>query len=96
MAKLRQPSNSDWQSCALLAIDTLMSQSLLDHSTARHRVHDIIVALLPLLFVHRHGNKFVGRVASIIVLCDTSLRKQYLLFNRLQEIQTDKDIIIYM
>ena len=90
-AKLHKPSNSDWQSCALLAIDILMSQSLLDHSTACDRVDDVIVASLPLLFVHRHGNTFAGRVASTI--CDTSLGRQQPLFSRLHEILKDDGII---
>ena len=61
-----------------------MSQSLLDTPGAAERIDDVIVASLPLLFVHRHGNTFAGRVVSTI--CDTSLGKQHPLFSGLCEV----------
>ena len=67
-----------------------MSQSLLDISSAASRINDVIVTSLPLLFVHRHGNAFVGIVAATIQ--KTSLAKQHLLFTKFGDLLKDEGI----
>ena len=85
---LHKPSNSEWQSVALAAIDILMSQSLLDSPAAASRVNDIIITSLPLMFVHRNGNTFAGKVAAAI--CETSIAKQHPLFGKFNEVLEDE------
>ena len=60
---LHRPS-SPWQQCALRAVEALTSQGLLDHAPLM--ANDVIVAVIPLLFVRRHGNKFAGKVADVL------------------------------
>ena len=86
--KLYKSSNLEWQSCALLAIDILMSQSALDSLADANQVNDVIVTSLPLLFVHRHGNTFAGKVATTIER--TSLAKQHPLFTKFGDMLQDK------
>lgn len=65
-----------------------MSQSVLDGLADADRVNDVIVTLLPLLFVHRHGNTFAGKVATTIER--TSLAKQHPLFAKFGDMLQDK------
>ena len=58
-------ASGEWQSCALRAIGILGSQILLDR--APESVDDVVIALLPLLFVGRHGSQFVSDVASVLM-----------------------------
>ena len=81
--KLYKPSNSEWQKCALLAVEILMSESLVDNPSAANRICDIIVASLPLMFLHRHGNTLAAKVAATI--CKTSLAKHHQLFGNFNE-----------
>ena len=83
MKKLHKPSNSEWQKCALLAIEILMSRSLVDSPSAANRIYDIIVTSLPLMFVHRHGNTFVSKVAATVH--KTNLAKHHPLFSEFNE-----------
>ncbi len=57
-------SSSDWQSCALRAVDHLTSEFLLDSSPERN--DDVTVALLPLMFVGRHGGPFTESVVRLV------------------------------
>ena len=82
--KLYKPSNSEWQKCALLAIEILMSQSFLDSPSAAKRMCDIIVTSLPLMFLHRHGNTLAGKVAATIH--KTSFAKHHQFFGKFHEI----------
>ena len=81
---LHKPCNSEWQTCALLAIEILMSQSSVDNPSAANKVNDIIATSLPLMFVHRHGNTFAGKVAATI--CKTCLAKYHPLFRKFSEV----------
>lgn len=93
--KLHKPSDSEWQKCALLAIEILMSQSLMDGPSAANRIYDIIVASLPLMFVHRHGNTFADKVAATIL--KTNLAKHHPLFSKFNEMLQNEgnDVHVY-
>ena len=58
-------ASGEWQSCALRATGILGSQILLD--SAPDSVDDVVITLLPLLFVGRHGNQFVSDVGNVLV-----------------------------
>ena len=92
--KLYKPSNLEWQKCALLAIEVLMSQSLLDSQSAANRMCDIIVTSLPLMFLHRHGNTFAGKVAATIH--KTSFAKYHQFFGKFHEILENEGRYMYM
>ena len=51
---------------------------------ASHKVDDVIIASLPLLFVGRHGNKFTGIVAE--VLAGSKLAQVHPMLERLREV----------
>ena len=59
-----------------------MSDLLLEK--AIHKVDEVIVASLPLLFVGRHGNKFTGSVAD--ALANSALARDHPMLGRLQEV----------
>ena len=92
--KLHKPSNSEWQKCALLAIEILMSQSLMESPSAANRIYDIVVTSLPLMFIHRHGNTFAGKVA--VAIHKTSLAKRHQLFGKFSEMLDDKGSYIHV
>lgn len=68
-----------------------MSQSFLDSSAAIDRVDDVMTSSLPLLFVHRHGNIFAGKVAAAIQ--KTSLAKRHLLFSDFNEVLKNEGML---
>lgn len=92
--KLHKPSNSEWQKCALLAVEILMSQSLMDSPSAADRIYDIIVTPLPLMFLHRHGNTFAGKVAATVH--KTSLAKHHQFFGKFNELLENEGTCGYM
>ena len=77
-----QKSSSEWQLCVLQSLKVLMSDLLLEK--AIHKVDEVIVASLPLLFVGRHGNKFTGSVAD--ALANSALARDHPMLGRLQEV----------
>jgi len=77
-----QKLSSEWQLCVLQSLKVLTSDLLLEK--AIHKVDEVIVASLPLLFVGRHGNKFTGSVAD--ALADSALARDHPMLGRLQEV----------
>ena len=61
-----------------------MSQSVMDSPCGADKINDIIVTSVPLMFVHRHGNTFAGKVAAAIH--KTSLAKYHPLFSKFSEV----------
>ena len=56
-----------WQHVAISALSLLTSASISE--AVPEQVDDIIITSLPLLFVHRRGNKLAGCVASVLCTC---------------------------
>ena len=81
-------SSSEWQTCAVQALEILTSPVLLEK--ASHKADDVIVATLPLVFVGRHGNQFSGQLAN--VLATSALSRDHPLLGSLQEVVSSQGV----